>query len=429
MKHIFILVIILLSIAAEAQPFSQFFTEGSLRVDYQLAGDDKKTTVFIDELLREPYWGGPKTIPSKPEDAGGLRYNLYDLATGQLLYSKGFVCLFQEWQTTEESKRLQKSMPMTATMPFPKNKVRFEIEQRLYEDGKYVRIFSLDIDPADYFIRPGLRKKYEASKLVDHGDPANHVDIVFLPEGYTAAEMEKFHADASRMFQYFLNQPPFNKYKEKFNLYVVDAASAESGTDVPGRGIYRTTLLNSSYYTFDLNRYLTTSDIKTVSDIAANVPYDAIFIVVNSKIYGGGGFYNWYAMGTSDHPQADTVAIHEFGHSFGGLADEYYTSAVAYSDFYNLKIEPWEPNITTNVDFNSKWKRMIKKNTPVPTPRTEEYKGIVGMFEGGGYLSKGIFSPVQNCRMKSNGEEGFCPVCQQAIEKRIKYYCGEENGK
>jgi hypothetical protein len=192
--------------------------------------------------------------------------------------------------------------------------------------------------------------------------------------------------------------------------------------DIPGRRIYVNTDLNSSFYTFDMDRYLTTSNTKLVYDIAANVPYDVIFILVNSKMYGGGGFYNHFGESTVDNYLSDIVCIHEFGHTFAGLADEYYTSEVTYTGFYNTEVEPWEPNITTNVDFASKWKNLVRKGTPIPTPREEKYANEVGMFEGGGYVAKGVYSPMMDCRMKSNEAAGFCPVCQQAIIRMIKFY-------
>ena len=196
--------------------------------------------------------------------------------------------------------------------------------------------------------------------------------------------------------------------------------SDESGVTIPGGEIYVKTNINSSFYTFDMDRYLTTFDTKAIYDIAANVPYDAIFVLVNSKRYGGGGFYNHYCEGTVDNQLSRLVAIHEFGHSFAGLADEYYDAEVTYSDFYNLKVEPWEPNITTNVDFASKWKSMISPDVPVPTPREPKFQNSTGMFEGGGYLAKGMYSPRMDCRMKSNEQQSFCPVCQEAIMKMIK---------
>ena len=255
------------------------------------------------------------------------------------------------------------------------------------------------------------------------GDPKNHVDIAFLAEGYTTLEMDKFVSDARRICAYFLSTQPYASDTASFNFYAVESPSDESGVTIPGKDIYVNTNIHSSFYTFDMDRYLTTSDTWSVYNIAANVPYDLIFVLVNSKRYGGGGFYNHYGQSTVDNQLSNIVAIHEFGHEFAGLADEYYTSEITYSDYYNLKFEPWEPNITTNVDLASKWKDKVTSGIPIPTPRVEKYKSVTGMFEGGGYLAKGIFSPMMDCRMKSNEAPGFCPACSDAISRMIRFYC------
>jgi hypothetical protein len=406
---------------AYCNSFEDFFTDGTLRVDYFYAGNSEKTEIFLDEMIREPYWGGAKILSENRDNMGNVRYNLYDKESGRLLYSKGMSTLFQEWKTTAEAKTISRTMSATAVMPFPVSKVIFEIEEYNAKTGLFSKIFSLEIDPDDYFIRPELRTPCAWKKLIDNGEPVNHVDIVFVAEGYGKEEESKFHRDVSEISEYIFSQSPFNEYKERFNIYTVSGISEESGTDIPGERIYRNTVLNSTFYSFDIDRYLTTSDNKQVYNLAANVPYDFIFVLVNSNKYGGGGFYNWYAMATSDNIASKMVAIHEFGHNFAGLADEYYTSEVAYSDFYSFEVEPWEPNITTLVNFDSKWKDMHDKNIPIPTPRKSQYNDVVGVFEGGGYVAKGIYSPKQNCTMSSINAE-FCPVCQRAIIKKIKYY-------
>jgi hypothetical protein len=339
-----------------------------------------------------------------------------------LLFTKGFCNLFQEWKGTPEARRVQRSFEQTAIVPFPRQTIRFQVEKRKYADGKFEKLFQMFINPNDYFISRKKICEIPFVKFHDSGEPENKVDIAFIAEGYTKDQMEKFLKDANRIGDYFLSQEPYTEYKDRFNFYAIESASEDSGVDVPGRRIYVNTDVNSSFYTFDMDRYLTSSNTKEIYDIAANVPYDVIFILVNSKIYGGGGFYNHFGESTVDNYFSDIVSIHEFGHTFAGLADEYYTSEVTYSDFYNTKVEPWEPNITTNVDFGSKWKNMVKKETPVPTPRDEKFQNEVGMFEGGGYVAKGVYSPMMDCRMKSNEAAEFCPVCQQAIIRMIKFY-------
>ncbi|OFX21772.1 MAG: hypothetical protein A2041_13940 [Bacteroidetes bacterium GWA2_31_9b] len=278
----------------------------------------------------------------------------------------------------------------------------------------------MPIQPDNYFINPEI-KNIPYKKLIDNGDPANKVDLVFLAEGYTINEMEKFESDAQRMVSYLFSQEPYKLFSNKFNVWIVNSPSENSGTDIPGANIYMNTAMNSNFYTFDSERYLTTNDVKSVRDIAGIVPYDEICILVNSNKYGGGGVYNHYAITTVDHILSEKVFIHEFGHSFAGLGDEYYNSSTSYNDFYNLAIEPWQPNLTTMVNFDSKWKSMIDKNTPIPTPRKSEFNSILGVYEGGGYLDKGIYSPMMDCRMKSNEANGFCPVCSKAILDMIMF--------
>ena len=256
------------------------------------------------------------------------------------------------------------------------------------------------------------------------GDKKEKVDLVFVAEGYTAAEQDKFVADAKRFMEALFQTKPYDTRRDDFNVWAVGTISEESGTSVSGKGIYKNTALKTGYYTFGVDRYLTTQDIKPIRDAVWNVPCDAIFLLINTDTYGGGGMYNFYACGTADNDRTPTVFTHEFGHSFAGLADEYFSSEVAYDEeFYNLKFEPWEPNITTLVDFDKKWKDLLPAGTPIPTPLTDQYKDGIGVFEGGGYLSKGIFRPMDHCMMRDLKE--FCPACQRAILKMIDYYTGK----
>jgi hypothetical protein len=405
--------------------FNDYFLEKTLRVDYILAGDHESEIAYFSQMMEEPHYGGPQANLTNPFGYGSYRYQAFDSATGVLLFSRGFSTLFQEWKGTAESKQMKRAYPMTAVLPFPKNTIRFVIEKRSYETNAFELLFQRFINPTDYFILRNNVPTIKNTRIRKAGNPSVSVDVAFIAEGYTSLEMDKFRADAKRMADYFMSMEPYNQFSEKFNFYAIEALSEESGVTIPGSDIYVNTNIHSSFYTFDMDRYLTTSDTKSIYDLASVVPYDAIFILVNSKRYGGGGFYNHYGQGTVDNQLSEIVAIHEFGHSFAGLADEYYTSEVTYSDFYNLKYEPWEPNITTNVDFASKWKAAVPENTPIPTPREEKFKGITGMFEGGGYLSKGIYSPMMDCRMKSNEAPGFCTACREAIIKMIRYYTGE----
>lgn len=403
--------------------FDDYFYPNTLRVDYLIAGDNRSESVYLDQVKQEPFWSGPRKRLIDPFNSGSYRVAVFDSVSGTLIFTKGYSNLFQEWQGTPEARRVQRAFEQTAILPYPKQTIRFQVEKRTIASGKFEKLFMTYINPNDYFISRKKVRPVPFVKFHDSGEPENKVDVAFIAEGYTKDQMDKFLKDANRIGDYILSQEPYNEFKDSFNFYAVEAVSDESGVDVPGRRIYVNSDVGSSFFTFDMDRYLTTSNTHMVYDIAANVPYDVIFILVNSKIYGGGGFYNHFGESTVDNFFSNIVCIHEFGHSFAGLADEYYTSEVTYSDFYNTKVEPWEPNITTNVDFASKWKTMIRNGTPVPTPRDEKYEKEVGLFEGGGYVAKGVYSPMMDCRMKSNEAPGFCPVCKKAIVRMIQYYC------
>lgn len=408
-----------------SQTFDEYFLPKTLRVDFELGGNAKTTMVFFKEMREEPFWGGPVNNLTDPFGYGNFRYRVYDAVSNKLLYEKGFGSLFEEWKATQEAKTLNRTFYQVATMPFPKKKIRFEIDERRYATGKFENIFSREIDPSNYFIVKEPVRSCKTALLSGKGNPAQSLDIAVIAEGYTEKEMKKFRADVLRVMGYIVNKPPFSKYKDRINIYAIEAISQQSGPDVPGERIYSSTAIGTSYYTFDVSRYLTSSDYKVMADYAANVPYDQIFVLINSPRYGGGGFYNFYTACTADHALTPKVSSHEFGHGFGGLGDEYYDSEMATSDFYNLKVEPWEPNITTLVEFERKWADMVDPALPTPTPRTKEYAGKVGLFEGGGYVSKGIYSPVMDCNMKSNNPDDYCPVCQRAVEARLKYYFDE----
>jgi hypothetical protein len=245
--------------------------------------------------------------------------------------------------------------------------------------------------------------------------------LVFLSEGYTVAQKDKFIADAQRFTEALFAIPPLDKHRDDFNVVAVFVESPDAGTDFSGKGIFKHTAFNSGFYTFGTERYLTTSDIKSLRDAVWNVPCDAIFLLVNSPVYGGGGIYNFYATGTADNEQTIDVFVHELGHSFAGLADEYfYDDDDTMNDFYNKQIEPQEPNITTLVDFNRKWKQMLPPNTPIPTPLQAPYTDKLGVFEGAGYVSKGIYRPADHCMMRDL--ESFCPVCSKAIVQMIDFW-------
>uniref|UniRef100_UPI003216D983 M64 family metallopeptidase n=1 Tax=uncultured Draconibacterium sp. TaxID=1573823 RepID=UPI003216D983 len=422
MKLKLVLILSLIPILSIAQiDFNSYFKNKSLRFDFLLGGNSKDVIVYPQEMKQEAHWAGSKTNLTDPFNYGSYRFRVFDMKSDSLIFSKGFSTLFQEWQTTSEAKEINKTFYQAAIFPFPKKEVILKIEARQW-DGTFKTIYTTDINPKDYFILKEQANNYESVDILKNGIPEKKVDLVILAEGYTSSEKEKFINDAQRMSDYLFEQEPFKSEKGNFNVKAVFIPSNQSGTDVPGEHIYRNTHFNSNFYTFDLPRYLTTSDMKTVYDAASTVPYDHIYVLVNTDRYGGGGFYNFVSVCSSDNELTDKVFVHEFGHGFAGLGDEYYNSSVAYEDFYNLEIEPWEPNITTLVDFDKKWKTMLNESTPVPTPRQDKYNNTIGVYEGGGYMAKGIYSPYIDCRMKSNTPDNFCPVCEEAIRKVIRFY-------
>ncbi len=420
-RKIFLILFALPLLSAAQINFGKYFLDKSMRFDFSLGGNSEEVQVYPEQIKQEAYWAGSKNNLIDSFNYGTYRFRVFDLESDNLIFLKGFSTLFQEWQTTPEAKEKNRSFYHAVIFPFPRKKVTLQIDARQWE-GNFKTIYSAVIDPEDYFILKESPPAFEVINILNNGNHENKVDIVILAEGYTKEQMNKFIKDAGRVTEYLFKEEPFKSEKEKFNIKAVQTPSAESGADVPGENIYRNTAFNSSFYTFDVPRYLTTNDMKKIYDAASVVPWDQIYLLVNSERYGGGGFYNFISICTADDDLTQPVFVHEFGHGFAGLGDEYYTSSVAYEDYYNLNIEPWEPNLTTLINFDSKWKNMIHDSVPIPTPRKSKYAGITGAFEGGGYLHKEIYSPFMDCRMKSNNAEGFCPVCRESIKKIIHFH-------
>ena len=418
--------ILLFSVALNlsAQPhfaYEQYFTNERLRLDITFAGDVNSQSLFLENLHKEEFWSGSKTTLIDPFNYGEYYYKVFD-KNGTLIFSKGFNTLFQEWRTTAEAKRVRKSFSSSYWIPFPKEPVKVVFYERVKATGEFSELDQFTIDPQDKLISNEVENDFKINSVVYNGDPATKVDLLFIAEGYTQVQMDKFRADAERFAGYLFDTEPYKSRKGDFNIWSVESVSKDSGTDIPHQDIWKNTILSSNFYTFYIDRYMTVSDQKGVASAASNAHCDALYVIVNTEKYGGGGIYNFYGLSMADNRVAAEVFVHEFGHSFAGLADEYYTSEVAYEEFYNLKVEPWEPNITTMVDFSKKWESMITQGTPIPTPNDVSYNDVVGLFEGGGYMTKGIYRPVYNCRMKANNAESFCPVCTAAINRMIDYY-------
>ena len=420
MKRILLLLTLIPALAWSQ--FDHYFEAASLRIDYTLTGNEKSTAFALKEMIREPYWSGSKINLIDHLEFGNYIVKVYEKGTDHLLFSKGYQNLYGEWQSTTEALKITKTFEESVIVPFPKAKIDIALFYKNWE-GQLVEGMRFTVDPTDYFIHNYNKLNlpvYDA--WIGNDDCTKAVDIVILPEGYTQAEMGKFVKDCDFFVKSLFDYAPYDRYRGSFNVRGVMAASAESGCTMPGDHIYKNTVMRFSFWTFDSERYCMSTDNRDIRDLAGQVPYDQIYILVNTDKYGGGGIYNFYCSSASSNHFSGDVIIHEFGHGFAGLADEYYTDETGYDHMYNLDVEPWEPNITTLKDFSGKWGDMLNKKTPVPTPREPKYEQTIGVFEGGGYEPKGMYSPHMDCLMKTFKGHEFCPVCQRAIERMILYY-------
>lgn len=420
MKKILLFVLLLSATCFAQVNFDQYFENKSLRLDFYHTGDKNSEIISFDKLLVEPFYGGSHKNLIDPYEYGYYFYKVYDKATNTVIYSRGFSTLFQEYQTTEEAKTTRKSFSGSISFPFPKNTVRVEMARRDRKNN-FVKVFEYEVNPKSYFISPERKSVYPSFKVHYSGDPSKKLDIVFLPEGYTKEQMDDFKKDCEKCAGYLFEYSPFKENKDNINIWGVLAPSEESETDIPGNNIWKRTLLNSGFYTFDSERYCMTTDYHAVRDVAANAPYDQIYILVNTTKYGGGAVYNYYSMTAAKNKMVKQIFVHEFGHGLAALADEYGNDPT-YQDMYPPDVEPWEVNLTTNVAFDKKWKDLVDKDTPIPTPPTEQYKNKIGVFEGGGYVPKGVFRPTYDSIMNSFRSNEFNEVCKRALEQIIKFY-------
>lgn len=413
--------LILIGLKSVQAQFDSTFNDKTMRIDYTHAGNFETEWYALDAIIEEPFWGGSKKNLIDTLEYGEYCVRVFDAGTKNLIFSRGYSTLFGEWQTTPESKELMRSFSETVIIPFPKKPVTLSLFSRNY-NGVMEEKFTCHIDPSSYFIRPSKPGQISVFDIKANLPSANAVDIVILGDGYTTAELGDFIADCQNFSDKMFGFEPFKTYQDKFNIRAVMVPSAESGAIIPAIGKWPSTALSSSYYTFDSERYCMTYDNKSVRDYAGLVPYDQIYILVNSDKYGGGGIYNYYSLSASKNKLSGEIIVHEFGHGFAGLGDEYFDSSTSFNEFYSLKIEPWEPNLTTLVDFDKKWKNLLNVETPVPTPDEKEYYETLGVFEGGGYVAKGMYRPAHDCLMHTFKGHTFCRACETAIVRMIGFY-------
>ncbi len=379
--------------------------ERTLRLDYIFYGTDKTAGIALSEARSLDGWAGRRNHMQEVPLTGNGQICMRDTA-GTVLYRMSFSTLFQEWQNTEEATRVSKAFENVFLLPMPEAEANVTVE--LYDPhGRVCASMTHPVNPSDILIRPATGSP-ETRDLYIGGPVDKCIDVVIVAEGYTASEMSQFYKDAEAAVKYIFAHEPFGKLRERFNFRAVALESGTSGVSIPGKAVWADTPLHSGFNTFYSDRYLTTLHLKDLHDALAGVPYEHIIILANTDNYGGGGIYNSYTLTTAHHHQFKPVVVHEFGHSFAGLADEYFYDD-QYSDYYYPDSEPWEQNITTMFDFASKWQDMLGQDG-------------VSVYEGGGYKSKGVWRGCENCRMRTNTAAGFCPVCQRAIERIIRFY-------
>lgn len=413
---------ILAALSMNAQVFSDYFTDKTLRIDYIFNGNASKQEICLDELSSLPSWAGRKHHLSELPLQGNGQIIMRDVASGSVIYKTSFSSLFQEWLETDEAKNITKGFENTFLVPYPLHPA--EIEITLLDPRQNVRTSMKHIvNPDDILIhKKGLTHITPYKYLQQSGSTDKSIDVAILAEGYTPKEMETFYKDAAIACESLFSHEPFKSMKNRFNIVAVASSSTDSGVSIPRLGEWKQTAFGSNFSTFYSDRYLTTSRVKSIHDALAGIPYEHIIILANTEEYGGGGIYNSYTLTTAHHPKFRPVVVHEFGHSFGGLADEYFYDNDMMTDIYPLDIEPWEQNISTKVNFSSKWEDMLATGTPIPTPSDKSEKYPVGVYEGGGYSFKGVYRPADDCRMRTNEYPTFCPVCQRAIQRIIEFY-------
>ena len=413
--------------------------EQTLRVNYTFSGNSRESRIYLDDLNVIDGWAGRHVNLKELYLEGNGQITMTDAESGDTLYRNAFSTLFQEWQNTEEATQLDRSFENVFLLPMPTEKAFVEV--KLTDNyNKVVATLKHSVDPKDILIRriglnPPLWKYLHHS-----GSPEECIDVVIVPEGYSADQMDLFYKDADIAVNSLFSHEPFKKMQDRFNILTVDLPSKDSTVSDPKNGLWTETALSSQFSTFYTDRYLTTLRLRQLHDKLAGVPYEHIIILANTDVYGGGGIFNSYTLTTAHHAKFAPVVVHEFGHSFGGLADEYYYDD-QYEQYYNPETEPWEPNITTQVDFNSKWFDYIPVAVPQPTPtpvsaptsamtakQRKEFEKLppIGLYEGGGYMSKGVWRGSFDCRMHTNTCPDFCPVCRMSLERIIRFYTEEQ---
>ena len=406
-KYLIITALLAFNINIFAQQFEDYFEDRTLRLDYTFAGCDVMHNIYVDELVSLPHWYGRRHRLAELPLKGNGQITVRSKIDSVVIYRHAFSTLFQEWLATDEAKNTQKSFENVFLVPFPKAPVEIKVE--LFDNhNMVVNSLTHTVNPKDILIRKAGEREITPYDVLHHANDTSHcIHIAFVAEGYTEDEMDHYLRDCQKAIGSLFNHEPFKSLQDRFQIIALKSVSQESGTSEPSRGIWKNTVLGSHFDTFYSDRYLTTLHLKRLHDVLAGTPYEHVIILVNTEHYGGGGIYNSYNLSYTGGSQFLPVVVHEFGHSFGGLGDEY-----TYGNddpIYFDDTEPWEPNLTTKATAFIKWENLIKA-------------GKAGLIEGGGYQEKDVWRGCENCRMRTNEEPEFCAVCKQALKELIDFY-------
>ncbi len=448
--------------------FDDHFTGKTLRFDYHHSGNATEEHIALDRYRLEGPWAGSRIRPVDDTNLGKYLFTVIDPSTNRTLYSRGFASIYGEWETTGEAREVWRTFHESQRFPEPRHPVQLTLRKRGH-DGLFHEIYATRLDPTSRFVdRSQVRSPGELHTVLESGDPALKVDLLVVGEGYTRDQRSKFQADVARLTGVLFQTEPFARRKDDFNVRGLHLPSEQAGISNPRQGTWRASPLGLSFNAFDSDRYVLTYANQDLREACAQAPYDALILLFNDRKYGGGGIFNLWSTCAADSEPAPYLFVHEFGHSFAGLADEYYTSQVSYDDFNPDGVEPWEPNVTALLDpAHLKWAQDLDAETPLPTPwnqaaydeasyeyqerraeyrargaseeameelfrevkettqpmlEAEPYFGRVGAFEGAGYRAKGLFRPEVDCIMFTRNPTSFCRVCSRGIERVIDRY-------
>jgi hypothetical protein len=449
--------------------FEAWFLPSTMRVDYYHSGTATEDRIALDRVVREGAWAGRRSRLAETLDLGLYRLEVRDAASDRVIFANGFCSVFGEWQTTAPAKTQWGTFHASLRFPWPQQSVAVVILRR--GEDAWHELWKVHVDPESRFVFQAEAPPDDGVwNVLDNGPPAEKLDLVFLGDGYTAAEQQKFHADVRRLTERLFTEEPWRSRRDDINVHAVDVVSPASGITRPRDGAFLRTALDCQYNVFDLERYALTLDNRTLREVAAAAPYDYLVILLNSNRYGGGGILNDQATVAADSTFADYILVHELGHHLAGLGDEYYVAQVAYETGRVPRVEPWEPNLTALLaPAGVKWHDLVLPDTPIPTPWSKEayetaahesqqrrrarealprddvqleadfreerqsltqllaaneFAGRIGAFEGAGYETRGLYRPAIDCLMFSRNEVGFCAVCRRAIERMIDLQTG-----